>query len=123
MASRYVRIYNGPENANTIGFSASAAPERTDNFEGFMEAKGYQVEQYQWNDERHKAIIHALGGVSSAYYGIEPPLKDEDAIELAEWCAEHVYTGHNDGFLIDNRMTPTPLVAFHNTDQRVIARW
>ena len=123
MANRYVRIYNGPENMNVVGFSASAVPEKSDGFEPFMAEKGYTAERLDWDTERHAAIIRQLGGVSSVYYGIEPPLKDEDQRELAEWCAEHVDTSHNNGFLIDNRMTPGPLEPFHNRDQEIIAKW
>lgn len=123
MANRYVRIYQGPENTNVIGFSASAVPETSDNFEGFLEGRGYEVKKYTWDAEDDLRVIHKIGGVSCAYYGIEPPLRSEDEHPLAEWCADNIYTGHNSGFLIDNRETPGPLKAFHYTDQRMIARW
>jgi hypothetical protein len=126
MASRYVRIYKGPENMNVVGFSASAAPEESDDFEGFMTSLTYSIERLDRGDEaseRHIAILNKLGGVSSAYYGIEPPLREEDELKLYEWCAEHVYTSHNYGFLIDNRETKTPLQAFHDSDQRIIGSW
>jgi len=127
MANRYVRIYEGPENTNVIGFSASAVPEERDHFEDFMGEIGYETERYMLGGENanpeHTATIQKLGGVSMAYFGIEPPLRTEDELRVVEWMADHVYTSHNAGYLIDNRMTPSPLRAFHNTDQRIIGRW
>lgn len=123
MSSRYVRVYQGPENTNVIGFSASAIPEESDGFEEFLNEKGYEVKKYDHDSDKFETVIRKLGGVSYAYYGIEPPLKPEDERDLARWCAAHVRTNYNYGFLIDNRMTKGELRAFHDRDQRIIAEW
>jgi hypothetical protein len=123
MGNRYVRVYNSPENSNVIGFSASASPMPHDNFEGFLTELGYETEKYEGDIERHHNIIKSLGGVSTSYYGIEPPLKDEHIPQLAEWCKEHVYIGNNYGFIIDDRSTEAPMAAFDYRQEDIIAKW
>lgn len=123
MTNRYVRVYQGPENTNIIGFSASASPEASDGFEQFLEDREYQIKKYEHNTDEFNSVVRKLGGVSYTYYGIEPPLKAEDEKDLARWCAKHVDTMHNYGFLIDNRLTTETFKPFHDRDQRIIAEW
>lgn len=127
MANRYVRLYNGPEQSNIIGFSMSAVPDKSSDLEGFLSHKGYEVHEYNcWGNEAdpHDAeVIQKLGGVSFAYLGVQPPLKDEHIKGLGVWCSEHIDPYHNSGLLIDNRDTPSPIEPFDYMPQDVIARW
>ena len=126
MANRYVRIYNGPEQSNIIGFSMSARPE-SESFNEFMSERGYEVEPYDWLGEetnpRHREAINKIGGVSLHYFGIEPPLSDEHTQEFAVWCSDTISTGYNKGFLIDNRNTPAPIEPYSKSHDNIIAHW
>lgn len=121
MGVRRVRVYQGPENMNLIGFSASAVPSPEDGFENFMETKGYTVERLTNDKERYDTVVRSLGGVSAAYFGIEPPLRDEDTGELVRWCRDNIDTSHDGGTVIDNRMTQMPMEPLQYWDQEKIA--
>jgi len=127
MANRYVRLYNGPEQSNIIGFSMSAVPDKEADIEGFLSSKGYEVHEYKdWGedaDPHDDEVIKKLGGVSCVYFGIRPPLKDEHVKEFSAWCAKHVDPYHNSGLLIDNRETPSPIQPFGYSSQDLIAEW
>lgn len=124
MASRYVRIYNGPEHSSVIGFSASAAYDaREADFSGFMQDRDYKVHEYDTADPESKdtEVIRGLGGVSVAYYGIEPPLRDRDIPLLAYWCRGHIDPYHNSAYLVDNRNTSLPMTILSQGE--TLAEW
>lgn len=127
MANRYVRLYNGPEQSNIIGFSMSAIPDKSADLEGYLAEKGYNTHRYDWLNEepdpKDEEVIRKLGGVSFMYLGVRPPLKDEHIKEFAGWCRDHVDPYHNSGLLIDNRDTPSPIEPFDYHPQDVIATW
>lgn len=127
MANRYVRLYNGPEQTNIIGFSMSAVPEQSADLEGYLSERGYETHEYDWLGEdanpRDKEVIKKLGGVSFMYLGVQPPLKDEHIQEFAGWCRAHVDPYHNSGLLIDDRNTPSPIEPFSYSRRDVIAEW
>jgi hypothetical protein len=105
----------------------SAVPDKSSDIEGFLSRKGYEVHEYErWGEEASPhdvEVIRKLGGVSFAYLGVQPPLKDEHVKELGIWCAEHIDPYHNSGLLIDNREASSPVEPFDYRAQDVIARW
>jgi hypothetical protein len=127
MANRYVRLYNGPEQSNIIGFSMSAIPEQSADLEGYLAEKGYETHRYEWFGEeanpKDEEVIKKLGGVSFMYLGVQPPLKDEHIQEFAGWCRNNVDPYHNSGLLIDNRNTLSPIEPFSYSPSDVVADW
>lgn len=130
MGNRRVRIYRGEsEKSNTIGFSASAAPEQG-SFESFLFEHEYNHQEIQTSghekseqDRRTDSLLRSIGSVSYRTVQIEPPLRETDIPALAEWCSRNIDTSHNNGYLIDNREQPPISDTNLSTDGVYLAKW
>ena len=128
MANRYVRIYSKPEGygepATLLGFSWSAVPddEGLDDFTSYLHTSGNTVREVDFQAEPDLDMLLALGGVSSFYLEIKPPLREEQLTDLGQLCTRHVTTGNNYGYLIDNRTTKSPFEPF-DLRGKYIAKW
>jgi hypothetical protein len=127
VANRYVRIHDKPEGfgepATLIGFSMSATPDDKgyDAFESYFAESERTMRSVTYAGDDGE-LLQALGGVSPYYLEVQPPLRDEQLASLGHLCAQHVDTGNNYGYLIDNRDTPPPLRPF-DLRGKLIARW
>jgi hypothetical protein len=130
MANRYVRIYQKPEGhgepATIIGFSYSAVPDQEglEDFQSYFKNHAQTIRELgaTAREISDKEMLEELNGVSAYYLEIQPPLQDEQLSALGQLCTQHVYTGNNYGFLIDNRATKSPFEPFDLRGD-LLAKW
>lgn len=103
-----IRLFNGPENTNTIGFTETSLPYGTEYLEPFLVEHGYTMRTYDHpmspDIGNHVDTLKQLGIGVMKCVGVEPPLSDDHVNKLAEWCAQYTPLEYGDvGALIDNR--------------------